>query len=308
MEFQPILAAMSRNKIGAVLIGVQIAITLAILVNGLFIIQQRVALSHRATGLDEPNVFTIRNQWVGNPTNMEAKLRTDLSVLRSLPGVIDATASNSAPLSNGGSSEGVNLDPDQQQATALTAVYFMDDHALNALGVKLIAGRNFTPDEVTPKIGFDDRHPPSAIIMSKALADKVFPAGDALGKSVYLAFQKTRVPIVGIVDRLQVPWTGVDDWGSKFNDNATLEPFQFESPLVHYVVRTKPGQIVNVMKAAEKALLATDRLRILEQIQTQSESRLEAYRDDHGLVVILGIVCAALIAVTAFGIVGLTSY
>jgi putative ABC transport system permease protein len=39
-----------------------------------------------------------------------------------------------------------------------------------------------------------------------------------------------------------------------------------------------------------------------------TEARAEAYRDDRGLAVILGVVCAALLAVTAFGIVGLTSY
>jgi putative ABC transport system permease protein len=62
------------------------------------------------------------------------------------------------------------------------------------------------------------------------------------------------------------------------------------------------------MKAVEKKLIETDRLRVLEQIQPQTEARREAYRDDRGLAVILAIVCTALLAVTAFGIVGLTSY
>ena len=38
MELRPILSAMRRNKVGAILITVQMAITLAILCNGLFII------------------------------------------------------------------------------------------------------------------------------------------------------------------------------------------------------------------------------------------------------------------------------
>ncbi len=37
-------------------------------------------------------------------------------------------------------------------------------------------------------------------------------------------------------------------------------------------------------------------------------ARDEAYQDDRGLVVVLSVVCASLLAVTAFGIVGLTSY
>jgi putative ABC transport system permease protein len=42
--------------------------------------------------------------------------------------------------------------------------------------------------------------------------------------------------------------------------------------------------------------------------KTLSQARADAYRGDHGLVVLLSIVCIALLAITAFGIVGLTSY
>jgi putative ABC transport system permease protein len=43
-------------------------------------------------------------------------------------------------------------------------------------------------------------------------------------------------------------------------------------------------------------------------VQTQEQSRQDAYQDDKGLAIILAIVSLALLAVTAFGIVGLTSY
>jgi putative ABC transport system permease protein len=51
-----------------------------------------------------------------------------------------------------------------------------------------------------------------------------------------------------------------------------------------------------------------NRSRVLERSKSLTEARAEAYQDDRGLAVILGVVCAALLAVTAFGIVGLTSY
>ncbi len=59
---------MRRNKVGAILIAVQMAITLAILCNAL--------VHHRTAGCPEPtadrhddeaNVIVIDNQWVGNP-------------------------------------------------------------------------------------------------------------------------------------------------------------------------------------------------------------------------------------------------
>jgi putative ABC transport system permease protein len=308
MELRPILSAMRRNKVGAILIGVQMAITLAILCNALFIIEQRVALAKRPTGLDESNIFIITNQWVGSPTDLAAKLQADLAALRATPGVIDATASNSYPLSNGGSTEGVRLAPEQKEPTALTALYMVDEHGLNAMGLKLIAGRNFNADEVMDKVGFTDLNPPVAVIITKTLADKAFPGKSAVGQSIYSEFPKRRVPIVGVVDRLQVPWTQSGGWGSKFSENSSIMPFRFVASYIHYIVRAQPGQIKQVQKAAEKTLIDLDRARVIEKNWTLMEARADAYQDDRGLVVILSVVCAALVAVTAFGIVGLTSY
>ncbi len=308
MELRPILSAMRRNKVGAVLIAVQMAITLAILCNGLFIIEQRIASSRRPTGTDEANLFVIRNLWVGNPTDLAARLQGDLAALRSVPGVVDAFATNSYPLSDAGSSDGVNTQPDQRRSMALSAIYFADEHGLQTLGLKLIAGRNFSPADVKDKVGYTDRSPPSAVIITRALADKLFPGGQALGKSVYIATQLHQIPVIGIVEQLQVPWVLTGGWGSKFNYNSTLEPFRYVNQISNYMVRARPDQLAAVMQAARKRLIEVNRSRVLEKVEPLSATRQEAYRDDRGLAVILGVVCAALLLVTAFGIVGLTSY
>jgi putative ABC transport system permease protein len=298
---------MRRNKVGAMLIAVQMAITLAILCNGLFIIEQRIALSKRPTGTDEANIFALDNQWVGEPADVAALLQTDLAALRSIPGVVDAYATNAYPLTNGGWTEGVSLLPEQKSPTTPSALYFADEHGLAALGLKLIAGRNFNAAEVADR----DRNaltPPSVVIITKELAKKLFPKGDALGQSIYVEFQKHATPIVGIVEKLQVPWVSAGGWGSKFNDMSMLEPFRYADQFSHYVVRAQPGQLAAVMRAAQKTLVDVNRARVLDRVQSFTQARAEVYRDDRGLVVILGVVCAALLAVTAFGIVGLTSY
>lgn len=308
MELRPILSAMRRNKVGAILIGVQMAITLAILCNALFIIEQRVALSKRPTGTDERNIFVIANQWVGAPPDLSAKMQGDLAALRALPGVVDAVASNSFPLHNGGSTDAIKLDPEQKNESALTAVYAADEHGLQAFGLKLIAGRNFNADEILDKAGYTDFRPPPVIIITRVLADKLFPGRSALGQSVYFESREQPALIVGIVDQLQVPWTEAGGWGSKFNDNSTLVPFRFLLNTTNYIVRVQPGQVVSAMHAAGKKLFEVNPARVLEKSQTLTEARAEAYQDDRGLVVILSVVCVALVAVTAFGIVGLTSY
>ncbi len=97
MEIIPILAALKRNKVGAILVALQIALTLAVVANAMSIIQHHMSDMIRPSGVDEANVFTFYNHWVGEPENLHANIDADLAALRSMPGVIDAVATNSYP-------------------------------------------------------------------------------------------------------------------------------------------------------------------------------------------------------------------
>ena len=295
---------MRRNKVGAVVIVVQTAITLAILCNSLFLIQQRLSSSERPTGLQEQDIFTMANQWVGNPPDLAAKVQADLAALRALPEVVDAYASNSYPLSDGGWDDGLSFEAGDAHWVTTGALYFADQHDLSTLGLKLVAGRNFDPAEIVERNDMEGK-PPAALIVSQALAAKLFPNGDALGKSIYLSESKHKVPIIGIVERLQQPWISVRN---KKVEYAMLQPYRYVEQYSHYVVRAKPGQLKAAMKSAAKQLLAINRGRINDKTRTMAETRQRAYRDDRGLAIILGVVSVVLLIVTAFGIIGVTSF
>ncbi len=304
MHIRPILSAMRRNKVGAFLIALQMALTLAILCNSLFIIEHRLTMMVRPSGVDEDNVFVLTNQWVGTPDDLGARIAADLAAMRNLPGVVDAYESNSYPLRGGGWSEGVGLTPRQVHPATHSSLYFADEHALNTLGVKLIAGRNFSPDEIGVREEVSPAYPP-VVIITKALADKMFPDGPALGKTIYIEDRPTT--IAGIVEKLQTPWVS-NSFGDKFVENSMLQPFRFMASGYHYVVRAQPGQLDTVMKQVQKKLLEINHARVLDEVMPYADVRAKAYRNDRGLAIILGVVCAALLAVTAFGIVGLTSF
>jgi putative ABC transport system permease protein len=304
MELGPIFSAMRRNKVGALVIVMQTAITLAILCNSLFIIQQRLRLSERPSGLLEQDVFTIANQWVGSPPDLAARLQTDLAALRALPEVVDAFVSNSYPMSTGGWGEGVGLQPSAAHWLTNSALYFADEHGLGTLGLKLIAGRNFEPAEISDRNDLESK-PINVVIVSKALADKLFPDGDALGKPIYYSSQKETITIVGIVERLQEPWVSV---GNATVEYSTLQPYRFVESYSHYVVRAKPGQLEAAVKSTQKKLVEISRARVNDKTRSMSETRLRAYRDDRALAVILGAVSFVLLVVTAFGIIGVTSF
>jgi putative ABC transport system permease protein len=306
MRMHPILSAMRRNKFGAILIATQMAVTLAFLANALTLIEQRLAWSARPTGVDEADVFVVSTDAIDHPNDPAARQEADLAALRSLSGVRDAYVTNDYPLQGGGWAETVDLTADQKTPSALTAYYFGDEHALGTLGLTLVSGRNFRADEISVRTENDVPHA-SGYIVTKQLAMKLFPAGDALGRSIYTENTATPSPIIGIVDRLQGPYTAATGVVSTFAENSVLVPYRPVGESSRYMVRVQPGRLAPVMKSAERSLLEIDGDRILHT-RSMAELRTQAYRGARGLIVLLSAVCAALVVVTAFGIVGMTSY
>jgi putative ABC transport system permease protein len=305
MGFRPILSAMRRNKFGALLIATQMAVTLAFLANALTLVEQRIAWSDRPSGLDEANIFVIHSETIDDAGDLAGRQASDVDALRALNGVVDAYASNMYPLEGGGWIETVNLTPDQKTPTAFAAHYMGDEHALPTMGLKLIAGRNFTPDEIVNRTE-NDPPMPGGFIVTKALAAKLFPQGNALGQPIFVENEKP-IAIIGIVDRLQGPMTSATGFDSTFSENSVFTPDRLIGERNVYMVRVHPGQLNAVMKAAEQKLMQLQGNRIM-QARSMPDVRADAYRGDHGLIVLLVSICIALLIVTAFGIVGLTSY
>lgn len=309
LQIKPILAALKRHKAGTVLIALQIALTLAIVCNALFIISQRLDRVQRPTGLVESDLMAIQNRFVGIEESSAAPLtKADLVALRQLPGVQDVVAINSYPLRGGGWSTGVRTDVDAKESKAHTTQYFSDEHALATMGVRLVEGRNFRSDEIVeadPQAVPD----PAAIIVSKALADKMYPDGHALGKVIYIGDSKKPSTIVGIVERLEVPWNGT--WSDSFYENSLIQPVQLTSAFTNYLIRAKPGQLADVLKAAPAALVKVNRMRVIPSergVRSFAEVREHAYKGDRGMAILMGVVCLVLLGITAAGIVGLTSF
>jgi putative ABC transport system permease protein len=75
-----------------------------------------------------------------------------------------------------------------------------------------------------------------------------------------------------------------------------------------YVVRTAPGQLGAIMRAAPAKLREVTHERIIQDVEPFSEIRLKAHRGNRSTVIMLGALSALLLAVTAFGVVGLTMY
>ena len=300
-DIGPIFRALTRNKLGAILIALQIALTLAIVTNAAFIIQQRSEAIARPSGLDEPNTAIFITNLFDSNVDQRQLYRDDLEALRAIPGVVAASPTQSVPVSGSGWGEDLYNDPELPSNESINFGNFMvDEHGLEAFGLELVAGRNFQPDEVLER-GFESMEIPEILIVSQALADELFPDGDALGKTVWDEPNGERpMRIIGIYDHMQNAWPT----SSNVNNTALMPTLAMFGGQMMYVVRAEPGQLEPVMAAAED-YLNQNRARIVEIVRSYPEQKQRTYSGDIAMVKLLTGVIAVLTGVTALGIVGL---
>lgn len=303
MEIRPIVSALLRHKTGTVLVALQIAVSLAIIVNALFIINQRVEKINRPTGMDVDNIIVAEVRGFGENFDVAASVERDITMLRSLPGVVAATTINHIPLSGSGSSTGLRSVPDETLTSVPTGRYRFDEHGLETLGVKLIEGRNFYPEEVAYYVpGKTERKTPNAIIVTKAMADKLYPDGNALGKPAFWGSMESST-IIGIIDHMQGSWVGWDNL-----NNVTIQPGVPAFPSNRYMIRIEPGLRDKLLPDIEQKLADLNRNRVIKRVQTHREIVDRSYEIDRTMANILVSVIVLLVALTALVTAGLASY
>jgi putative ABC transport system permease protein len=307
MHIGPIWRAMLRNKAGFVLIAVQIAVTLTIMVNAFGIIQERVNKVGQDSGLDEANTFALASVLFTDYEREQRKalIDEDLDLIRSTPGVVNAIASNSFPLRQGGWSMALSLEPGNQTPDSVSsAIYFVDEHGVETFDVQLIDGENFTPDQIS-WANPDDNTWPAYAIITEALGKELWPEanGAYVGKVTYIN-DNDPVNIIGVVDKLQSPWPNWND----VVERSMLIPQRRASEFVRYIVRTEPGMRDMLMPEIEAALAASNKDRIIRDVTSMDQVRKLAYVGDTAMIKILGFVVFLLTIITSLGIVGLASF
>jgi putative ABC transport system permease protein len=313
MELRPILSALLRSKTGAILVALQVAISLAILANALHIVNLRQAVAARPSGMaDESTLFYIqvRHLREGDHNEQVATQKAETATLRAVGGVTSVAATNQMPMSNSGWTTSVAADRRQVQPSAPASYYISADSLVRTWGLKLVEGRDFRPDEVIDADSNkdDDSTNAKAVIITRALAAKVWPgAAGVVGKTLYFGTGEhaTGAPVVGVVERLQTQNAAVEERG----EYSTIVPMRLTSGGFgsNYTLRAEPGQRDRVMKEAEAALRSASTSPVILKTKTVVADRKERYRADNALSWMLVTVSVLLLLITASGIVGMAS-
>jgi putative ABC transport system permease protein len=303
---RPIFSALRRNHTGAILVSIQIAIALAVLVNAVYVVKQRIDKIGRPTGMDVENIFAVASAGFTDRYNFESSVREDLAFLRGLDGVVDATASNSVPLSRSGSSIQLQTEPPPKRTSGPGINYFeFDERGLNTLGLKLAAGRNFRQDEILPRVSENnvtDFVP--QILLTQAAAERLFPNQNPVGRTLYTIIGQPTT-VIGIVDTMHGSWVDSETLGEVFIKPRM--PYTFGGP-VYYLVRAKPGQLAAMMRAAEDHLSTSNADRVIHWVRPLELFKKRSYLADRNMGIYLATVIGLLLAITSIGIFGLATF
>jgi putative ABC transport system permease protein len=307
MDILPIVAALKRQKTAAALIAIEIALSCAIICNALFLIMHRLERSQIASGVAESELLMVRTAGLGSSgdENPMVRAKEDAAALASIPGVKSVTVTNQIPFGHSSWNTSLRLSPDQKNSSANVGSYYGDENLLETLGVRLVAGRDFTPDEY---VDFGDllasnADEPKVVILTRTLAERLFGDENPLGKVIYNGDDPSRV--VGIVEHLVRPNFQGD---LRDADSSMIQPVRLSLGYGQFLLRTAPENREAVIEAAKKKLREVSPHRIVLDAKTLEQARSDYFKQDRVMAGLLVAVVVSLLIVTALGIVGLASF
>ncbi|MCW4454489.1 FtsX-like permease family protein [Flavobacterium sp. MXW15] len=305
MDIKPILATLTRHRVSALLITLEIALACAVLCNALFLAVARIDLIGLDSGVDEASLATLAlNDCEGcNAADINGRW---LDLLRRQPGVQAAGVVNSVPFAQRAGVAGVTLDAEGKHFGGVPHFYTFDPGAIQALGLRPVRGRAFTAADHQP---IDNFLPANAQVwITRDFAEHLWPGEDPLGREFWMS--NSRLSVAGIVEHFARPDPGRSEDGIAAAQWSVIVPVTTDAQSGTYVVRADPrdlpGILGNVIAAAPA--LVPEAILNREYSRTLADLRHAYFAQDRAMTRLLLGVCLAMLLVTALGIVGLASF
>lgn len=304
MQIKPILAALRRHRLASILIALEIALACAVLCNACFLIVSRVQQTRVVSGVDESALAALKLTGYDPVKSADLNARV-LSGLAKLPGVQSVSVINQVPFGDHAGTAGISTDPEGKHFAGVVDFYLGGPGSYEALGLRLVAGSRPEAGDYQPLKTFlpDD----ATVWVTRALAEHLWPGVDPLGKEFWTG--KFHFRVGGVLAHLARPYGG--EGGPNTIEWSVYVPVQPGAQLAGvYLLRADPTQLPRVLRDARAAIatIAPDAVLDSKASQTIGSLRESYFRQDRVMAGILVGVIAALLLVTALGIVGLASF
>ena len=301
MDIRPIFVSLYKHLTPALLIVLEIALAYAVLCNAVFMISQRIATIHMPNAIDESGISVVTLQGA-DPQRVTADTTRNLAALRRLAGVTGATVTSSVPLDGQVTVMGFTTTP-EGKSSVNSSEYFISNSGEQALGLRLLQGRFFNETDYSDSGRQDFLSTGHVTLVTQSDALRLWPGQSPLGETLYSDGGSWTV--VGVVGDVlgQDPTVSSDDG----RYSSMFFPLHPDEALTTYVIRSTPEDRQRIVSEAVQTLNDLEPTAVVNG-ETYAAKRDEYFTTNRSMVWILVLVCAVMLAVNAFGIVGLTSF
>jgi putative ABC transport system permease protein len=293
----------AASRLRQLLIISEIAIALVLLVGATLMLKTFRNLMSIEKGFDSASVLTLEI----SPPRLKYKnlqqqadfYRRITESIRSVPGVLSVGGANHIPLA---SKQGEMILPlfvegrpatnqwqDSGDYRVISPDYF------HAMGMTLLNGRTFSEQ--------DSQKSQRVIIVNEALARKLFPTGDAIGKRLLVGDSNgDSYEIIGLV-------ADITNWGltERPAPEFYLSYQQTPPPFMGLAIRTK-GDPRQFIADVRRAIWAVDSDQPLYNIMTMEQALRDSISQQRFAMFLLGIFAAAAFIMATVGIYGIASH
>lgn len=297
-----------RRTPAALLVGLEVALALVLLTAGGVLARNFAALLDRDLGFDVEGIVTAETNLFGRyPAERQEGVWAELEDrLAARPGVAAAGFTNAIPTGTGGT--GFIMVEGLEDTRAGAAYRVVSDGYLEAMGIGLLAGRRFGPE--------DGRSTGRVTVINRAMAERYWPGESPLGRRVqaYSMEGDSGTPgsapwltVVGVVEDIR-HHGHLGERAAEMYVSIRQAPRPWFLVSMTAAVRAEPGlDAAALLGPVREAYRAQDPLLAVE-VRTL-EDRLSGLLAQHRTVLLVLSVFAALsLLLAALGLYGLLSY
>lgn len=306
-------AAGARHSVQSSLLVAQMALTLVLLVGAGLLLRTIHHLWETNPGFDTQNLITFKIGLSPSASRTGAGIRAAylelLDRIRTIPGVQAADFTELVPLTDNDSEAPFWIDsqkPIEIQSAPRTLVFATGTDYLRAMGIPLLRGRFFTPEDTTKT--------PFVTVIDNVFAEQYFPGIDPIGQSITFGWDTPVGPckIVGVVGHVS-HW-GVGETGkltraqsyfSLQQDPDKWVPLNY--PNTKVLVRT-PLDVTTMMPAIKSVVYAAGSDQPVYEVRTMRQIVAASMSSQRFPMILLGAFAALGLLLASVGTYGVIAY
>jgi len=223
LEGRSLTAGRGRQRLVAVLVASEVAITLMLLIATGLVVKSANQLAQVDPGFDTRDLLTMTISLPNNKFEWRHNVAFSREVIRSIeamPGVRAAAVIQGVPMRAGSffTSFSIEGGPDTPVDRPSARIRVVSPGYFGVMRIPILSGRDYDEHDEMGAVGSLP-----FVIVSRALAHRFWPGQDAVGKRVQMTWRSKPSTVIGVVG--DVRYTGLDaDAGNEFYIPEGLYP------------------------------------------------------------------------------------